>query len=63
MKQYETMPNQNQKAVADNICLCPDGYPYDRDELDALFCSYVILGDEVIGMFKGVHRAILYTKF
>ena len=45
-----------------DIQLFPEIYAWDEDELDEIFDSYVKLGDEVIGRYRG-STATLYTKF
>ncbi len=37
-------------------------YAWDEDEFDEIFDSYIKLGDEVIGRYRGC-KTTLYTKF
>lgn len=48
------MPEQTKKVDnSDQVLLAPEAYIYSPDELDQMFTSYVILGEEVIGRLRG----------
>lgn len=43
------------------VDLLPNAYAWDEDELDEVFDTYVKLGNEVIGRYRGI-TATVYTK-
>lgn len=48
--------------IDSDVQLFPEIYAWDKDEFDEIFETYTILGDEVIGRYRGI-TTTLYIKF